>query len=226
MVLQTLINNKACAHTRTRAHAPGAGAFLGPGAGQLLAPTPEPVGRAGERRRSARAQPWAPGQRGRPAWTPRHFLRRLHAPSLAPSGPPHRPVPPAAAGFSQSPTQGPHGAHSPTSQLKGTCRARLPPPGFRARRHCEQAPVPRPHRGCDPLRPAAGSGRLRGPGRTIRRGEQGCTKPSGYAHLSPWEWERDGRHWASPVPVGVKGGGPKGIHFVLITQTVFNSTSI
>lgn len=92
---------------RTHAHTHQALApSSGPGAGQLLAPTPEPGGRAGERRRSVRAQPWAPGQRGRPAWTPRHFLRRLHAPSLAPSGPPHRTVPPAAAGSSQSPTQG------------------------------------------------------------------------------------------------------------------------
>lgn len=167
---------------RTHAHTLQA---LAPSSGPGLdSSSPPPRNPTGERASGGSQREPGPGQRGRPAWTPRHFLSRLHAPSLAASEPPHRPFPPAAAGSSQSPTQGSPGRAIPylpaLRNLSGPPAASRPRSAldFRARRHGEQAPVPRLHRGCDPLRPAEGSGRLRDPGRTIRRGEQGCTKPS------------------------------------------------
>lgn len=148
--------------THARAHAPGAAAFLGPGAGQLW-PPPHLLDSSSPPSGNPLRGPAALQPPGRPASTPASLSQQSPRPlalalAPAPSGPPRRPFPPGAA-FPRRrrfPLKDPHRApdrgRSPTysqRNLPGPPDVSRPrsAPRFLARRRGERAPVPRLHRG-------------------------------------------------------------------------------
>lgn len=220
MVLQTLIKNKACARTRTRARrwclprARGWTALPAPSpAGQLLAPTREPASRAGSPpvARPLRIDPRLTFSAG--STPPRARSFRAASETLSS----WNRFSSQALLSPQRPTQGsrPHALPyllseepaRPAGRLRTAKRPSLPSPApRRAGASSASAPGGAYHSDLMPEGEAEGAGAVpfaaRGTGlHQVEPREESRLR----THLSLWEWERDGKHWASPVQVGVKG---------------------
>lgn len=222
MVLQTLIKNKACARTRTRARrwclprARGWTALAAPSpAGQLLAPTREPAPRARSPSpaRMPRLDP------------PPHFLSRLHAPSRSLlQGRLRDPflLEPLFLSGSTLPSKthtgrpGPRALPYLLSEEPARPARRLPAA------ECPSLPSPAPRRAgassasapggayhSDLMREgeAEGAGAVPFAARGTGLHQAEPREEGGYAHTTYrcGSGNAMGKHWASPVQVGVKG---------------------
>lgn len=190
VVLQTLVKKKIkkIRRAHARAHTPGAGAFLGPGAGQLW-PPPHLLDSSSSPPGKPPRGPTAPQPHGLPARPPPHFLSGSTPPrarSLL-QGRLRDPLLPEPLFLSGSafPLKAPHGA--PDRGRSATySRRRLPGPP-------------------DVSWPAAGRSSL--PSRAPRRaGASSASAPGGAYHSAPRR-EEEAAEGAGAVPFAARGTG-------------------